>query len=224
MKRLIFHTLQVSWLMLGLFLYGLAIAFIVQARLGVSPWDVLHLGLTHYVPLSFGQVMIGAGLFCIAAAYPMGVKPRSGTLLNMIFIGVFADLILNMGWVPQFDSYPVRALFLGIGVITCGLATGIYITASMGTGPRDSLMMGLHKLTGWRVGLVRTVIEVMAVTLGFLLGGPVGLGTVVFSLSIGWTSEFFLNLFYRCSKQDWFINKVYSLKTDEAANQQAHSS
>lgn len=213
-KKVLFYTLQLSWLMLGLFIYGLSIVFIVEAGLGVSPWDVFHLGAANYLPFTFGQIMIGAGFLCIAIALPMGIRPRLGTILNMIFIGVFTDLIMAGGWVPAAEDYLVRFLYLAVGVLCCGLATGVYITANMGTGPRDSLMMGLHRITGWRIGVVRTIIELTVTLLGFLLGGPVGLGTLAFSLTIGFSSELFLSLFYRCGRQDWFITRAASLNPD----------
>ncbi|KJS65544.1 MAG: hypothetical protein JL50_17530 [Peptococcaceae bacterium BICA1-7] len=213
-KKILFYTLQLSWLMLGFFIYGLSIVLVVKAGLGVSPWDVFHLGAANYLPFTFGQIMIGAGFLCIAISLPMGVRPRSGTILNMIFIGVFTDLIIAGGWIPEADDYLARSLYLVVGVLSCGLATGVYITANMGTGPRDSLMMGLHHITGWRIGVVRTIIEVAVTLLGFLLGGPVGLGTVAFSLTIGFSSELFLSLFCRCGLQEWFIASAASLNPD----------
>lgn len=211
MKKAIFHLLQLSWLMLGLFLFGLSIVLIIEAHLGISPWDVLHMGLTSYLPFTFGQIMIGTGLLCVLLAYPMGVKPSIGTLLNMIFIGIFADVIINQGWVPSYESYVVRLIYLILGVMGCGFATGMYISARMGTGPRDSLMVGLHKLTGWRIGVVRTAIELSVVSLGFLLGGPVGVGTVVFSLCIGWATEISMSFFNNWGRKKWLINHLGQL-------------
>jgi uncharacterized membrane protein YczE len=223
MKRLIFHTLKLFWFMLGLFLYGIFLVFLIKANLGVSPWDVLHLGLVHYLPFSFGQIMIGTGFLCVLISYPLGVKPTLGTILNMIFIGIFADLILQLGWVPQPASYLLRIGYMLIGILGCGLATGVYITAQMVTGPRDSLMMGLNKITGWRIGVVRTLIEVTAVTLGYIFGGPVGVGTLVFTLGIGWATELFLNSFYWVGRQAWFVNHVSSLHGGRVQNQEARS-
>ncbi|GAB6180132.1 membrane protein [Desulfotomaculum defluvii] len=214
MKKLIFHLLQLSWLMLGLFNFGLAITFLVEARLGVSPWDVLHLGLTNYLPFTFGQVMIGAGIICVIVSYPLGVKPRLATILNMIFIGVFTDIIMAAGWVPHQETYLMRCLYLLAGIIGCGLGTGIYITANMGTGPRDSLMMGIYKVTGWRISVVRTILEISVVIIGFFLGGPVGAGTLAFCLTIGWTTEVFLNFFTLCGKQEWFTSRIDLLRTN----------
>lgn len=224
MKRVIFHLLRLSWLMLGLFIFGFAINFLVEAQLGVSPWDVLHLGLTNYIPFTFGQIMIGAGLVCIVGSIPLGVKPSQATILNMIFVGIFTDLIMTAGWVPPQDSYLVRILYLLLGILGCGLGTGVYMTANMGTGPRDSLMMGLYKVTGWRIGVVRTIIEIAAVTIGYFLGGPVGAGTLAFCLTIGWSSEVFLNLFAYCAKQDWFTRKISLLKTKAVNPGEAHRS
>ncbi len=223
MKKKIFHLLQLSWLMLGLFLYGVSLVFIVEGSLGISPWDVLHMGLTSYLPFTFGQIMIGAGLLCILVAYPMGVKPSLATILNMIFIGVFVDLIIHQGWIPSYESYVVRVIYLLIGVMGCGFATGMYISARMGTGPRDSLMMGLHKITGWRIGVVRTAIELTVVSLGFFLGGPVGIGTLIFSLCIGWATEISMNFFNNCARNEWLMNSLGHLNPGLVQKRDAQS-
>ncbi len=175
------YGLQLAWFMLGLFIFGLAISLMVKAGLGVAPWDVLHLGLTHYLPFTFGQVMIGSGVVCVIIAVFLRVRPTLGTVLNMIFIGVFVDLINKMALLPDPVSNAWRWSYLLLGIVLCGFATGLYITAALGTGPRDSLMVGLHQVTGWRIGPVRTIIEVSVVLLGYILSGPIGWGTLVFS-------------------------------------------
>lgn len=214
MKRALFGILRLTWFILGLFIFGISIVLILEANLGLSPWDVLHNSLTRYLPFTFGQIMIGTGILCVGIAYPMGVKPQIGTILNMILIGVFVDLIMDWGWISGAEGYLQQYLYLLIGVGGCGLGTAGYMTAYLGTGPRDSLMMGLHRLTGKGVGVVRTIIEVVVVTLGFLLGGKIGVGTLIFSLTIGWFSQLFLTLFNWCGKQAWFIQCLDTLAVE----------
>ncbi|MEG6616530.1 YitT family protein [Peptococcaceae bacterium 1198_IL3148] len=211
MKKLIFYILQYSWLLLGLFLYGAAIVLLLQARLGLTPWDVLHQGLTQYLPFTLGQVMIGVGAILVAITWLLGVKPGIGSILNMILIGVFVDQIIIWGLFPAPEAMGYRILYLVVGVLCCGLATGVYITANLGSGPRDSLMLALHNITGWRIGPVRTVIEVTVVIVGYLLGGLLGIGTLVFSLTIGWATEFFLTFFHKIGKTEVFVGFVNGL-------------
>jgi hypothetical protein len=204
MKKLAFYILQYSWLLLGLFLYGAAIVLLLQAKLGLTPWDVLHQGLTLYLPFTLGQVMIGVGVILVAITWFLGVKPGTGSILNMILIGVFVDLIIGWGLFPTPEAMVYRVLYLVIGVFCCGLATGVYITANLGSGPRDSLMLALNNITGWRIASVRTAIEVTVVIVGYLLGGLLGIGTLLFSLTIGWASEFFLDFFHKIGKTQTF--------------------
>ena len=208
MRKAIFSLLKLAWFALGLFIFGFSVVLILEANLGLSPWDVLHISLTQYLPFTFGQIMIGTGVLCVVVAYPMGIRPKIGTILNMILIGVFVDLIMLWGLIPQANGYMQQYLYLLFGICGCGLGTGTYITAYLGTGPRDSLMMGLHRLTGRGVGTVRTLIEVTVVTLGFLLGGKIGIGTLAFSLTIGWFTQAFLTIFNWCGKQEWFCQWV----------------
>ncbi|MEG6511821.1 membrane protein [Desulforamulus ruminis] len=211
MRRTMLYGLQLAWFMLGLFIFGFAISLMVKAGLGVASWDVLHLGLTHYLSFTFGQIMIGSGVICVIVAVFLGVRPTLGTVLNMIFIGVFVDLINKMALLPDPVSNAWRWSYLLFGIVLCGLATGLYITAALGTGPRDSLMVGLHQVTGWRIGPVRTLIEVSVVLLGYLLSGPIGWGTLVFSLTIGWTTEYSLKFFYWCGNRRWFKQLIGSM-------------
>ncbi len=190
-----------SVFMLGLFIISLGIVFMVNGALGVAPWDVFHLGLETYIPLTLGQVMQATGLALIIISFFLGVKPNLGTILNMIFIGVFFDLIVLMGFTYSPESLVMRVLFFLIGTFIYGFGTGMYISANWGPGPRDSLMVALNQKTGMRIGYVRGGIELTVLGVGFALGGPVGIGTVGFSLSIGFIVEFglycmkrFLNL------------------------------
>ncbi|MBE3074364.1 MAG: hypothetical protein IMZ75_05390 [Actinobacteria bacterium] len=167
----------------GLVAFAFGEALIVQARLGVMPWDVLHQGLTKQLGLSIGQWSIIVGALVLLLWIPMREKPWLGTLGNVIVIGPTLDLFLH--WVPATTSMGWRVAMLLIGIFINGLATAAYIGARLGSGPRDGLMTGLVRLTRWPVGWIRTAIELSVVVVGYLLGGNLNAGTVLFVLTIG---------------------------------------
>ncbi len=175
----------------GLVLYGLSAALLVHAELGSMPWDVLHQGLSHQTGLSIGTWNVLVGSMLMLLWIPLRQKPGLGTLSNVIVVGLTMDLFLRS--LPESDSLWVRVALLGLGVVVCAVATGCYIGARLGPGPRDGLMTGLAA-RGWSVRLARTVIEVVVVITGFLLGGTVGVGTLVFALAIGPLAHVFLPL------------------------------
>lgn len=177
-------------LLLGLWLYGIAIALMIEGALGASPWDVFHLGVARHVPLSFGVVMIIVAVVVLLAWIPMRQMPGLGTLANTLLLGPFADI--NLALLDTPDSLPVRCAYLLGGVLLCALATALYVGAQLGPGPRDGLMTGLARRTGCSIRRVRTVIEVTVLAIGALLGGTVGIGTVVFALGVGPATQFFL--------------------------------
>ena len=174
---------RIPQLLVGLVLYGLAIAMMVQAGIGVSPWDVLTQGIARQTGLAFGLITNLVGLLVLLLWIPIGQRPGLGTLLNVLLIGPSAQLGL---WILPAAREPWEqvALFAG-GLALLALATGLYIGASFGPGPRDGLMTGLHRRWGWRLWIVRTSIEVTVLAIGWLLGGNVGIGTVLFALLIG---------------------------------------
>ncbi len=170
-------------LYLGLFLYGASIALMVRANIGASPWDVFGQGLARSTGLSFGiaTVLISVGVLLLWI--PIRQRPGWGTIANTVLVGLAADLVLGVLRTP---GQPVlQGLMFTAGLVLLALATALYIGAGMGPGPRDGLMTGLVRLTGWPVWTVRGSIELSVVVVGFLLGGVVGLGTVVFALAIG---------------------------------------
>ena len=180
-------------LLVGLVLYGLAVAMIVRAGLGLDPWNVLNQGVAERLPLSYGVVMILIGAAVLLLWLPLRQKPGIGTVANVFLIGVFADL--GLAWIPADLPLAVRIVMLVAGVVLTGVATGAYVGAGLGPGPRDGLMTGIVKRTGWPVKYVRTAIEIAVVAVGWLLGGAVGLGTVLFALTIGPLVHVFLPLF-----------------------------
>jgi len=170
-------------LFVGLFLYGIGIALIVRGELGVAPWDVLTQGIAKQTGLNFGLITILTSGVVLLLWIPIRQKPGFGTVMNALLVGPFADLGL---WLipPGLDLW-IRALLLPAGIVVLAIATGLYIGAHFGPGPRDGLMTGLHRVTGWKIWIVRTGIEVVVLAAGWLLGGNVGIGTLAFALLIG---------------------------------------
>lgn len=183
---------------LGLMVFGLAITLMIRANIGLDPWSVLHQGLSRVTGLSFGQVtqLVGIGLIGLNFAF-LRLKPGLGTALNMIMVGVWVDFFQRQTWLP---TVPVGFWAEGVGVfvtgiILCGLAIGLYISPRFGAGPRDDFVLGWSVRLNRNVRLVRAGLELSVLTLGFLLGGRVGLGTLLFALLIGPVMQFFLRLF-----------------------------
>lgn len=185
-------TSRLVQLNVGLFLYGFTMAMLVESTLGLDPWDVFHEGVAGRVPLTFGQVVIATGAVVLLLWIPLRQKPGIGTVLNVIVIGLAADF--GIWLIVQPDDLVLRMLLLVGGVVGNGLAGALYIGAALGTGPRDGLWTGLVRLTGRSVRLWRTVIEVTVLIIGFLLGGTVGLGTVLYAVTIGPLVQFFLGV------------------------------
>jgi uncharacterized membrane protein YczE len=177
-------------LMLGLWLYGASMAMMVESQLGLDPWDVFHEGAAGGLPLTFGTVVILTGLGVLLLWVPLRQKPGFGTVANVVVIGVASDVTLAM--LDRPDGVAARAFLLVAGVVLNGLAGALYIGAQLGPGPRDGLMTGLVRRTGWSVRLVRTSLEVAVLAVGFVLGGTVGLGTVLYALAIGPLLQLFL--------------------------------
>jgi len=177
------RLIRLLQLITGLFLYGIGIALMVRAGIGVAPWDVLSQGIAAHTPLSFGMATNVIGALVLLAWWPLGQKPGVGTVLNVLMIGPSAQIGLSL--LPELDALALRLPAFALGVLLIALATGLYIGARMGPGPRDGLMTGLHARTGRPIWLVRSLIEGSALTLGWLLGGNVGVGTVIFAVSIG---------------------------------------
>ncbi|MCX5202643.1 hypothetical protein OG897_14435 [Streptomyces sp. NBC_00237] len=184
---------RLAQLYVGLALYGASSAVLVRGGLGLEPWGVLHQGLAERTGLTIGVVSIIVGAAVLLLWIPIRQRPGLGTVSNVVVIGIAMDGTLAL--VPEVHSLTGRiAVMLG-GIVLNGVATGLYIAARFGPGPRDGLMTGLHKVTGGSIRLVRTAIEIAVVVTGFLLGGTIGAGTVVYALAIGPLAQFFLRLF-----------------------------
>jgi len=176
-------TRRIIQLALGLFLYGIAISLIVRAAIGVAPWDVLSQGVVKQTGLSFGFVTVALSVVVLLLWIPIKQKPGIGTVLNALFVGPSAEVGLAILPVP--DSLVMQVVFFAGGLALLAVATGLYIGARFGPGPRDGLMTGIHRKFGWKIWIVRTAIEVTVLSIGWLLGGNVGIGTLAFALLIG---------------------------------------
>lgn len=175
---------RLAQLFVGLTLYGVSMAMMMRGALGLDPWDVFHVGVAHHLPLSIGTIVIIVGVLVLLAWIPLRQWPGLGTVANALWIGVATDATLAL--VPPAASLVVRILEMAVGgVLLNGLAGALYIGAQLGPGPRDGLMTGLARRTGWSLRLVRTGIELVVLTIGWLLGGGVGVGTILYALGIG---------------------------------------
>jgi uncharacterized membrane protein YczE len=210
---------RVVQLYIGLLCYGLAGALQVRAQLGLDPWDVFHQGLGRRIGLAIGTVVIVVGASVLVLWIPLRQWPGFGTLSNVVMIG------LAMNW--SLDLLPVggplgwRIAEMASGILLCGLATGMYIGASLGPGPRDGLMTGLARRTGRSIRLVRTGIELTVLVAGWLLGGTVGVGTVMFALAIGPLAQFFIPIFEvtgRRTDRTWWRGVVPRYAARASAN------
>ena len=183
---------RLTQLMVGLVLYGWSMAMLLRSGLGLDPWDVFHQGLTNHVPLSFGQVTIVVGALVLLLWIPLRQRPGIGTVLNVFVIGLAADAGLAV--MPPITELAGQVAMLLGGVVANGLAGALYVGARLGPGPRDGLWVALTKRTGHSIRLVRTVLEVTIVAIGWLLGGVVGIGTVVYAVAIGPLVQLFMPL------------------------------
>ncbi|WP_280247981.1 YczE/YyaS/YitT family protein [Nocardia abscessus] len=170
-------------LYVGLWLYGFSMAAMVRAGLGLDPWDVFHQGVARHVPISFGAVTAVTGVAVLVAWIPLRQVPGLGTVSNVVVIALSVDA--GLAWLPSWDLLAVRVGAMAAAVVLNAVASVLYIGAGMGPGPRDGLMTGLVRRTGRSVWVVRTSIEVTVLTTGFVLGGSVGIGTLVYAFGIG---------------------------------------
>ncbi len=179
-------------LYVGLCLYGLSMGLQVRAELGLDPWDVFHQGLSVRSGIRLGFVVNLVGALVLLLWIPLRQRPGIGTLSNIVVIGLVTEGVLWL--LPPAVHWATRSAFLAAGILLAGVATGCYIGAGLGPGPRDGLMTGLAK-RGYSLRLVRTGIELAVLALGYLLGGTVGIGTVIYALTIGPLSHVFIPLF-----------------------------
>lgn len=185
MSRLKLLTLRCLYITVAFAIIGFGIDMSIKASLGVGSWTVFHLGIAYHVGLTQGQVSQIVGLCIILLSFLLGVRPALGTLMNMVLIGWFFDLSVANAFIAPASSLLHSLAYLIISAALCGFGGAMYMSAGLGAGPRDSLMLALTTRTGWSVGRVRTAMELTVLIFGWLMGGPVGLGTLVLTFSLG---------------------------------------
>lgn len=181
-------AVRLPQLVAGLLACAVGIVVTIQADLGVSPWDVLHGGLSERFDIAFGTVVQVTGLVVLALGVALGgVRPGLGTFANIALIGAAENVLLDTTWLDGLhdDAIAVRVAALLGGVALIGFGAALYIGAHLGAGPRDSLMVAIHVRSGRSVGVARTAVEVVALAIGLALGGPAGVGTIVYTAAIG---------------------------------------
>ena len=182
-------------LLAGLVLFGVGIAVMAASGLGLGPWEAFHQGISNRTGIPLGTVSILVGIPVLALWWPLGERPGIGTVLNVALIGTATNVALPL--LPQ-PGEPVVQLAMSVGgVLLIGLGSGLYLGADLGPGPRDGLMTGLHHRFNWSIRRARTAIEVSVLVAGFLLGGTIGLGTILFAFGIGPVVQVVLRVFDR---------------------------
>jgi uncharacterized membrane protein YczE len=182
-------------LIIGLVLFGVGIALMAEAGMGLGPWEAFHQGIAKLTGLQLGTVSILLGIPILLAWYPLGERPGVGTVINIVLIGTATNVAL--GLLPTMSGQPLQLLAMLAGVVTIAIGSGLYLASDLGPGPRDGLMTGLHFRFGWSIRRARTAVELTVLVLGFLAGGTIGLGTVVFALGIGPLVQVMLRVFDR---------------------------
>lgn len=180
-------------LQIGLILYGASLALMLRADLGMNPWGVFQEGLADKTGISVGMIVNLVGALVLLIWIPLRQKPGIGTLCNVLVLGTAADMFLLV--LPPITGLPLQIGLLIVAVVLNGVATGAYIGAGLGPGPRDGLTTGGVRVTGWEVRRVRTVIEITVLALGWILGGTIGVGTVLYALTTGPLLQIFMSMF-----------------------------
>jgi uncharacterized membrane protein YczE len=183
----------IARLLVGLYLVGLGLAMMIHTGLGVPPWDVLTQGIQVQTGWSFGVSATVTSAFVLLLWIPIKQQPGIGTFVNALLIGPFADL--NQPLMPKLDGLFVNLIWLILAIIVFAVGAGLYISPNLGAGPRDGLMVGLTRVSGWPFWIIRTIGETLVLVSGWLLGGTVGIGTALFAVSVGYLMQTSMKFF-----------------------------
>jgi hypothetical protein len=187
----------------GILMLSFGISLMVRADIGLGPWDVLHQGVSMRTGMALGTAIIVIGLLIMLLWIPLGERPGPGTVLNVLCVGLLVNAwlgvlpVLEPGMLPSALLFPAQVAQMAAGIVIVGIGSGMYISSGLGAGPRDGVMMGLVRHTGLSVRVVRTMLELTALLVGWLLGGVVGIGTVMFALGVGPVIHTTLRIFHR---------------------------
>lgn len=196
-EQFIFPTIlpRLPGLLAGLLIFGLGISMMVRAGLGLGPWEALHQGVSVRTGIPIGTVSILLGVPILALWWPLGQRPGIGTLINVVMIGTATNV--GNAIIPAQREPAAQVAMMVVGVAVIGIGSGLYLSADLGPGPRDGLMVGLHRRFGWSIRRARTLVELSALAAGWLLGGTIGLGTLAFAFGIGPVVQVMLGIFDR---------------------------
>lgn len=200
-------------LLLGFILYGLAIVVMIHANIGLSPWDVFHQGISLKTGLTMGQISIGVGIIIIIIDAFMGEGIGFATLGNVFFIGTFLDIFQGLKIVPYANNLFTGIVMMIIGIVLAAIATVLYLKPALGSGPRDGLMLAINKRSSKSVGTIRTIIELTVLTIGWLLGGSVGIGTIISGFGLGYAIQIAFKIGNIDSKTLTHKNVIESIKS-----------
>ena len=178
--------------LLGITMIGIGVAFNYMANLGLGPWGVLHDGISKTISITYGQAGILTSLLALLLWIPLKQKPGIATIFDAFWIGLTADFVINL--IPEANTVFIQITYLITGITLIGAGTAIYVGGDLGAGPRDGIMVGLEQ-RGLKIGTARTILELAAFTIGFLLGGKIGIASIVIVLSIGRVLQFFMPFF-----------------------------
>ena len=219
MKHFLARLLSLTF---GLFLYALGVVLSIKANIGYAPWDVFHVGLTYKLGFSIGTASILTGVVIVGIVIALGEKIGLGTLFNIVLIGVFIDLIFLTNTIPQQEKMPFGILQLIIGLFVISFGSYFYIKAAFGAGPRDSLMIAINRKTKLSIGVCRSAIELTVTVMGWLLGGMVGPGTVIYVIAIGFFIQATFALFKfvpSTVKHETLRETIKNLRCEKAASE-----
>lgn len=218
--------LTLGRLFLGLFLYAVGIVLTINANLGLSPWDVFHQGVSNRIGITMGQASITVGFIFVILDWILGEKLGIGTICNMLFIGIFMDVLMLNNLIPVFNNLFAQVLMMVLGMFVIGVASYFYIGAGLGSGPRDGLMVALTKRTKKSVRFIRNSIELTVLAIGYALGGTIGVGTLIMVLGVGYFVQFAFKLFKFDVRQvnHRFIEDYIKIIRDNLAEKKKNSS
>ena len=208
----------ISRLLLGFIIYGLAIVVMIHANIGLSPWDVFHQGISLKTGFSMGQISIMVGIIIIIIDAVLGEGIGFATLGNVVLIGTFLDIFENLKIVPYASNLFTGIIMMIIGIILAAIATVLYLKPALGSGPRDGLMLAINKRSSKSVGTIRTIIELSVLLAGWLLGGSVGVGTIISGVGLGYAIQIGFTISHIDSKalnHQSIYDTIKSLKNKE---------
>ena len=191
----------IAKLLAGYFFCAFGIVMSINANLGVGPWNAFHLGLSYHTKLSLGQVQIMVGFIIMVSCMLFGIIPGIGTIGNMSIIGILTDFINKLSLIPKCEDYFWGMVMLLLSMFFTAFGTFLYMSAGLGSGPRDGLMVMILKVSGKPIWLVRNSIEAIVLIIGIILGAPIGLGTLVYCIGIGYIMQFVFKIFSFNPKQ-----------------------